>query len=45
RINAAFFTMNGIISLTFFACILAARVGGFLNGDVAAPIGFLTVEK
>lgn len=26
RINAAFFTMNGIISLTFFACVLAARV-------------------
>lgn len=45
RINAAFFTMNGIISLTFFACILAARVGGVLSGDVAAPPGFLTVEK
>ena len=26
RINAAFFTMNGIISLTFFACVLAARL-------------------
>lgn len=26
RINAAFFTMNGIISLTFFACVFAARL-------------------
>lgn len=26
RINAAFFTMNGVISLTFFACVLAARL-------------------
>lgn len=26
RLNAAFFTMNGIISLTFFACVLAARL-------------------
>ena len=26
RINAAFFTMNGIISLSFFACILVARL-------------------
>lgn len=26
RINAAFFTMNGIISLTFFGCVLAARL-------------------
>lgn len=26
RIDAAFFTMNGIISLTFFACVLAARL-------------------
>ncbi|MGV3711161.1 MAG: 4-hydroxybenzoate octaprenyltransferase [Gemmatimonas sp.] len=26
RINAAFFTMNGIISLTFFACVLVARL-------------------
>ncbi len=28
RINAAFFTMNGIISLTFFACMLTARIVG-----------------
>ncbi|MEP6832978.1 MAG: UbiA-like polyprenyltransferase [Gemmatimonas sp.] len=28
RINAAFFTMNGIISLTFFACMLTARLLG-----------------
>lgn len=26
RIDAAFFTMNGIISLTFFGCVLAARL-------------------
>ncbi|MEO7363014.1 MAG: UbiA family prenyltransferase, partial [Gemmatimonadaceae bacterium] len=26
RINAAFFTMNGIISLSFFACVLVARL-------------------
>jgi len=28
RINAAFFTMNGIISLSFFGCVLAARLLG-----------------
>ena len=28
RLDAAFFTMNGIISLTFFACVLIARVVG-----------------
>ena len=28
RLDAAFFTMNGIISLSFFACVLAARVVG-----------------
>lgn len=32
RINAAFFTMNGIISLTFFACVLIARLGPALMG-------------
>ncbi len=26
KLDAAFFTMNGIISLTFFACVLVARV-------------------
>jgi 4-hydroxybenzoate polyprenyltransferase len=26
RLDAAFFTMNGVISLTFFGCVLAARV-------------------
>lgn len=35
RINAAFFTMNGIISLTFFACMLIARLTG---GDVTSAI-------
>ncbi|MDQ6611365.1 MAG: UbiA family prenyltransferase, partial [Gemmatimonadota bacterium] len=28
RLDAAFFTMNGIISLSFFACVLAARLVG-----------------
>ncbi|MEP6765598.1 MAG: UbiA-like polyprenyltransferase [Gemmatimonadaceae bacterium] len=28
RLDAAFFTMNGIISLSFFGCVLAARVIG-----------------
>ncbi len=28
RLDAAFFTMNGIISLSFFACVLAARIVG-----------------
>jgi 4-hydroxy-3-polyprenylbenzoate decarboxylase len=28
RLDAAFFTMNGVISLTFFACVLAGRVFG-----------------
>lgn len=38
RINAAFFTMNGIISLTFFGCVLAARLlGGELNASLAPP--------
>lgn len=45
RINAAFFTMNGIISLTFFACILAARVGGFLSGDFAITLDFMGPDK
>lgn len=41
RLNAAFFTMNGIISLTFFGCVLAARlyVTMFVNdGAVALPL-------
>jgi len=45
RIDAAFFTMNGIISLTFFACMLAARVGGLLSGDVALQPSSVAVEK
>lgn len=32
RLDAAFFTMNGIISITFFACVLAERL---LRGGVA----------
>jgi 4-hydroxybenzoate polyprenyltransferase len=31
RIDAAFFTMNGIISLTFLGCVLAARFVGVLT--------------
>lgn len=36
RINAAFFTMNGIISLSFFACVLIARIGPVLMGSGVA---------
>lgn len=45
RINAAFFTMNGIISLTFFACILAARLGGMMQQGFALPLPFLAAGK
>ena len=38
RIDAAFFTMNGIISLSFFACILAARIVGIFQGDPASTL-------
>jgi 4-hydroxybenzoate polyprenyltransferase len=38
KLNAAFFTMNGVISLTFFVCVLAARL------LAVAPLGGSTVR-
>lgn len=35
RIDAAFFTMNGIISLTFFACVLTARLAASAPATIA----------
>jgi 4-hydroxybenzoate polyprenyltransferase len=37
KLDAAFFTMNGIISLTFLACVAAARFAGNATDLVVVP--------
>ena len=37
KLDSAFFTMNGIISITFFAFVLAGRLAGPMRGWIGAP--------
>ena len=38
RLGAAFFTMNGVISIAYFACVLVGRLTALPRGDVTYPL-------